>query len=277
MRPKYMTATRRQKCRTTPKSWEMKMKLSLRCSWSPRSSTRICAWIETSRAETGSSATMSSGCSTSARAMPMRWRWPPLNSCGYFAAASLHAHLGQHRAHGLGDLAGTAETVHGHGLRQRLPDGSARVERGVGILEHDLHLAAEPPELRRARRQHVLALEPHAARVGLDEPQDRAARGRLAAAGFTHQAEGLANPDRKGDVAERVHRASGAAEEAAPDLERLAEALDLEKRPGHAASAPAPAPARTQQRAWWPRKPGTGASGGTSTEQRSILSGQRSA
>ena len=43
---------------------------------------RICAWIETSSAETGSSQTMSRGSTASARAMPMRWRWPPENSCG---------------------------------------------------------------------------------------------------------------------------------------------------------------------------------------------------
>ena len=42
----------------------------------------IWAWIETSRAETGSSATMNFGSTASARAMPMRWRCPPLNSCG---------------------------------------------------------------------------------------------------------------------------------------------------------------------------------------------------
>ena len=42
----------------------------------------ICAWIETSRAETGSSATISFGFSDSARAIPIRWRCPPENSCG---------------------------------------------------------------------------------------------------------------------------------------------------------------------------------------------------
>ena len=41
-----------------------------------------CAWIETSSAETGSSQTMSRGSTASARAMPMRCRWPPENSCG---------------------------------------------------------------------------------------------------------------------------------------------------------------------------------------------------
>ena len=40
------------------------------------------AWIETSSAETGSSATSSFGDSISARAMAMRWRWPPENMCG---------------------------------------------------------------------------------------------------------------------------------------------------------------------------------------------------
>ncbi len=40
------------------------------------------AWIDTSRALIGSSQTISSGSTASARAMPMRCRWPPLNSCG---------------------------------------------------------------------------------------------------------------------------------------------------------------------------------------------------
>ena len=42
----------------------------------------ICAWIDTSSADTGSSATISLGLTASARAMPMRWRCPPENSCG---------------------------------------------------------------------------------------------------------------------------------------------------------------------------------------------------
>jgi hypothetical protein len=32
--------------------------------------------------ETGSSQMISFGSTASARAMPMRWRWPPENSCG---------------------------------------------------------------------------------------------------------------------------------------------------------------------------------------------------
>jgi len=37
------------------------------------------AWIDTSSADTGSSHTIRLGPSDSARAMQMRWRWPPEN------------------------------------------------------------------------------------------------------------------------------------------------------------------------------------------------------
>ena len=43
---------------------------------------RICAWTETSSADTGSSATMRSGSSARDAAIPTRWRWPPDSSCG---------------------------------------------------------------------------------------------------------------------------------------------------------------------------------------------------
>ncbi len=42
----------------------------------------ICAWIDTSSAVVGSSATMSFGFAASASAMTTRWRMPPQNWCG---------------------------------------------------------------------------------------------------------------------------------------------------------------------------------------------------
>ena len=53
-----------------------------RSRWRSSSRLRICDWIDTSSALTGSSQTMKSGESASARAMPMRCRWPPENSWG---------------------------------------------------------------------------------------------------------------------------------------------------------------------------------------------------
>ena len=47
-----------------------------------------CACTETSSAEVGSSQTRNSGCVASARAIEMRWRWPPENWCGNFAMSS---------------------------------------------------------------------------------------------------------------------------------------------------------------------------------------------
>jgi hypothetical protein len=40
------------------------------------------AWVDASSALIGSSATMHVGWAASARAIAMRWRWPPLNSRG---------------------------------------------------------------------------------------------------------------------------------------------------------------------------------------------------
>ena len=69
-------------CSTTDRSWAMNRYVSP--NFSCRSSSRLttCAWIDTSSAETGSSQMISLGETASARAMPMRWRWPPENSCG---------------------------------------------------------------------------------------------------------------------------------------------------------------------------------------------------
>ena len=80
--PPSSTATRSQSTRTTDRSWLMKTSVRLNSSRSRRRRRRICAWVETSRPETISSATMNSGSSASARAMPTRWRWPPESSCG---------------------------------------------------------------------------------------------------------------------------------------------------------------------------------------------------
>ncbi|HEX8305161.1 MAG TPA: hypothetical protein VF612_09795, partial [Jatrophihabitans sp.] len=55
-----------------------------------RSSSRFStpAWIETSSADTGSSSTSTFGSSARARAIPMRCRCPPENSCGYLTECS---------------------------------------------------------------------------------------------------------------------------------------------------------------------------------------------
>ncbi len=72
--PRYITATRWHRCRTTDKSCAMNKYVSP--NFSRKSSSRFTtwAWIETSSAETGSSQTMNSGFIANARAMPTRCR-----------------------------------------------------------------------------------------------------------------------------------------------------------------------------------------------------------
>ena len=77
-----MTAMRSQMKRTTDRSWAMNRYVSPRAFCSSESRFKTCARMDTSSAEIGSSAMMKSGSITSARAMPMRCRWPPENSCG---------------------------------------------------------------------------------------------------------------------------------------------------------------------------------------------------
>ncbi len=69
-------------CRTTCRLCEMKRyAMPISCCRSMRRLS-TCAWIDTSSADTGSSATTSRGCSISARATAIRCRCPPENMCG---------------------------------------------------------------------------------------------------------------------------------------------------------------------------------------------------
>ena len=81
-RPRYMTATRSDTDFTTARSCAMNNSVRPKRAFMSSSRLTICARIETSSAETGSSQTIRLGSSTSARAMAMRWHWPPENSCG---------------------------------------------------------------------------------------------------------------------------------------------------------------------------------------------------
>ena len=59
--PRYITPMRWERYRTTPMSWEIKSRLRFISRCSRVSILRIWAWMDTSRAETGSSQTMSRG------------------------------------------------------------------------------------------------------------------------------------------------------------------------------------------------------------------------
>jgi hypothetical protein len=144
----------------------------------------------------------------------------------------VETHAAEERAGPLARLR-TRRAVHeqaeGHGIL----DGQARVQRGVRILEHELHVPAQPLHARGRRRPHVLAVEPHHTGVRLDQPQEKPRERRLAASGLAHDAERLARRHVERDAVHRPHPRQRALEHAAPQGEMLAQALHLEERPRH--------------------------------------------
>ena len=83
-------------------------------------------------------------------------------------------------------------TVNLHGVAQDPVDPHPGVEGGVGVLEDDLHLPAQFPELGRVQVEDIPALVGHPARRGFNQPQDGQAGCGFAATALADQAQGLA-------------------------------------------------------------------------------------
>jgi hypothetical protein len=119
--------------------------------------------------------------------------------------------------------------------RERLADDRAdrlaRVQRRVRVLEDHLRVAAELDQLLRLDVGDLLALELDRAAGRIEQAQQQAAGGRLAAARLAHQAERLAALDVEGDAVDGVHGADLLAEDQ-PGGERevLLEIADLVQR-----------------------------------------------
>jgi hypothetical protein len=83
-------------------------------------------------------------------------------------------------------------------LADQAANGHARVEAGVRVLEDHLHLAPHPAHAVAAEPGEVFAEQAHAAAGWLQELQDGATGGALAAAGLTDQTERLTLLDAEG-------------------------------------------------------------------------------
>src|SRR5262249_58868046 len=111
-----------------------------------------------------------------------------------------------------------------------LPDGHARIERAVGILEDHLHLATNRAERVVVEGREIPPLKHDLAAGRPLELQDTAARRRLAASGLTHEPERLAAPDLEAHPVDGAHDTGAPAEQAAADLEVLDQIPDLQQR-----------------------------------------------
>ena len=119
--------------------------------------------------------------------------------------------------------------VHLRAEHDGLLDRQARIERGVRILEHHLHLPAHLAEPRRIVGVDEVAVEGDPSRVGPDEVHEEARGRRLAAPGLAHDPEHLPRPDLEVDVVDRLHPRHRAVEDPAPYREVLPKVPDLEQ------------------------------------------------
>ena len=104
------------------------------------------------------------------------------------------------------------------GSATRSPTAHARVERGVGVLEDHLHVAAHRLARVAAEARQIAPADHDVAAVG-HQPGQRLGGGRLAAAGFADQRQRLARRDREADAFDGVDAAVDPAEEAAAHVE----------------------------------------------------------
>src|SRR5205085_8818083 len=84
------------------------------------------------------------------------------------------------------------EAVEPQRLTENLAHGHARIERGIGVLEDDLHGAPERAHLVLAELEDIPAGETYGAGGRLDQAQHQPSRGRLAATRLAHERERLA-------------------------------------------------------------------------------------
>ncbi len=103
-------------------------------------------------------------------------------------------------------------------LGDDLGDREARRERSVGILEHDLHLAAQWPHVAAVIAVDALALEYDLA-LAVDQAEECQAERGLAGAGLADHTERFALADLDGHVFQRMHIVHDVTEHAGLDRE----------------------------------------------------------
>ena len=113
----------------------------------------------------------------------------------------------------------------GDGVLDRKPG----IERGIGILEHHLHLPAQLPEIQAVAAADGLPVEGNSAGVGADQMHQESRGGRLAAARLADDSQHLARTDRKTDVVDRLNLRHGTVQDAAVDGKIFTQTVDHQK------------------------------------------------
>src|SRR5476649_2325506 len=154
---------------------------------------RIWACTDTSSAEVGSSHTRNSGRLASARAIEMRWRWPPENSCGYLRPSAGVSFTCSNRSPTCFSRSALSLERPKARLGDDVEHAPARIEAGERVLEDHLHPAPQGRvRALLAPGGHIVAVELDAAIRRRIEPDHEAGDRRLAATRLAHQRKCLA-------------------------------------------------------------------------------------
>ncbi len=129
----------------------------------------------------------------------------------------------------LGHVQDAVLVVDPHGLGDDVTGSHARIQRGVGILEHHLHALAGGDQILVLQLREVLAIEFHFARRRPVKLGHGSRGGGFAATGFTYEPEGLALLELEVDAIDSVDGALLSAHEAAPEGEVHLEFIDFQQ------------------------------------------------
>ncbi len=129
------------------------------------------------------------------------------------------ADLLEQPAHARLRFVAAGDAVHQQRLHDRVTDRHARVERGERVLEDELDVATQCLHVLLGQLEDVAAVELDRTALALDQAQQRAPGGRLAAARFADQRQRLARMQVEAQLFDRMHAARDAAEEAAAQVE----------------------------------------------------------
>ena len=110
-----------------------------------------------------------------------------------------------HQMVGAGDRLFARYPMHLRAKGDRVLDRQARVERGIAVLEHHLHLAAKLLEAQVARA-HRAAVKHQLAGGRVHQMHQQACSGRFAATGLAHHAQGLALEHLEIHAIDRAHQ-----------------------------------------------------------------------
>src|SRR5205814_514286 len=116
-------------------------------------------------------------------------------------------------------LLAARDAVHFDRLTDDVADVHARVQAADRVLENDLHLSAESPQVLAVVVKEIFTFVAHFAAGGGDQAKNRSAHGGLAATGFTDQAQCFAGRYVEAHAVDGFNVPHSAREDAALDRE----------------------------------------------------------